>query len=157
MKASDVMVSAVVTVAPHASVREVAELLLRNRISAVPVVDAENKLVGIVSESDLINRVESQTRHRASWWLEAITSNERLAADFVKSHSRKVADVMTRAVIAISPEMPVADVAALLERNSIKRVPVVKDGQILGIVSRANLIQALACLKEEPPQARPND
>src|SRR5262245_55635647 len=124
MKASDVMVSNVITVGPDASILDVADLLLRNRISAVPVVGANGEIVGIVSEGDLINRPESETERRNSWWLDALASKEILAVEYIKSHSRKVADVMTREVITASPDASVADVAALLERNRIKRVPI---------------------------------
>ena len=157
MKASDVMVLNVITVGPDASVQEVADLLLRHRISAVPVVGANGEMLGIVSEGDLINRPEAETTHRKSWWLDALASNEILAAEYVKSHSRKVADVMTRDVITASPDTSVAEVAALLERKRIKRVPIVKNGKIVGIVSRANLLQALASLKDETLQTRPDD
>jgi CBS domain-containing protein len=157
MKASDIMVSAVVTVAPDASVQNVADLLLRNRISALPVVGSDGEILGIVSEGDLINRSETETARQRSWWLDALASNETLAVDYVKSHSRTVADVMTRHVISASPETSVAEVAALLEKNSIKRVPIVKDKKIVGIVSRANLLQGLASLKDKMPQARPDD
>jgi CBS domain-containing protein len=157
MKASDVMVSNVVTVGPEASVQEVADLLLRHRISAVPVVNAKGEMLGIVSEGDLINRPESDTARRNSWWLDALASKETLALEYIKSHSRKVADVMTHEVITASPDTPVADVAALLERNRIKRVPIVKDGKIVGIVSRANLLQGLATLKDKAPQACADD
>ena len=157
MNASDVMVSAVITVQPDASIQEVADLLLRNRISAVPVVGTDGKLLGIVSEGDLLNRPETQTTHRRSWWIEAIASNETLAANYVKSHSRKAADVMTRHVITASPDTPVAEVAALLESNGIKRVPIMKGNKIVGIVSRANLLQGLASLREKEPQTPPDD
>ena len=157
MKASDVMVSTVITVGPDASVQDVAELLLRNRISAVPVVGDNGEVLGMVSEGDLMNRPETKTAHRKAWWLDARASNETLAADYVKSHSRKVADVMTRYVITASPETSVAELAALLEKNSIKRVPIIKAKRIVGIVSRANLLQGLATLKDKTPQARADD
>ena len=157
MKASDVMVSTVITVGPDASVQDVAELLLRNRISAVPVVGDNGEVLGMVSEGDLMNRPETKTAHRKAWWLDARASNETLAADYVKSHSRKVADVMTRYVITASPETSVAELAALLEKNSIKRVPIIKAKRIVGIVSRANLLQGLASLKDKAPQARADE
>ena len=94
--------------------------------------------------------------HRKPWWLDALASNEGLAADYVKTHSRKVANVMTRDVITAAPYTPLAEVAALLERKRIKRVPIVKDGKIVGIVSRANLLQGLASLNDKAPQARPD-
>ena len=157
MKASDIMVSNVITVGPDACVQDVAGLLLRHRISAVPVVDVKGEILGIVSEGDLINRPETETVHRKSWWLDALASNQVLAAEYVKSHSRSVTDVMTRDVITAAPDTPVAEVAALLEKKRIKRVPIVKDGKIVGIVSRANLLQGLASMKSKSPQARPDD
>ena len=157
MKAADVMVANVMTVGADATVQEVAALLLRNRISAVPVVDTKGAIVGIVSEGDLLNRTESGTEHRKSWWLDALASREVLAIEYIKSHSPKVSDVMTRDVITAAPEMHVAQVAALLEKNGIKRVPIVKDGKIVGIVSRANLLQGLASLTGKALQAKADD
>jgi CBS-domain-containing membrane protein len=151
------MVSNVITVGPDARVQDVAELLLRHRISAVPVVGCKGEIVGIVSEGDLINRPESDTERRKPWWLDALASNEGLAAEYVKSHSRNVTDVMTQDVITATPDTPVAEVAALLERNRIKRVPIVEDGRLVGIVSRANLLQGLASLKDHALQAQPDD
>jgi len=149
MKARDVMVSPVITVKPSASVREVAKTFLERRISAVPVVDDQGKLVGIVSEGDLMHRTEAGTERKRSWWLQGLTGDETLAAEYVKAHARKVADVMTRRVITASPDTPLHEIASLLESNSIKRVPIVKDGQVVGIVSRANLIQAVASDRKE--------
>lgn len=145
MQARDVMVSPVVTVGPNATVRQVAQILMERRISAVPVVDADNKVLGIVSEGDLIHRVESGTERSPSWWLRLLTSDAESAADYVKSHAVKVQDIMTRDVATAAPEMPLAELAMLLEERQIKRVPIVnKEGQIVGIVSRANLLQAIA-------------
>ena len=127
---------------------EVATTLLERRISAVPVVDVQGKLVGIISEGDLMHRSEAGTERQRSWWLLGWTGDETLAAEYVKAHARKVADVMTRIVITATPETPLHEIAALLERNSIKRVPIVKDGQLVGIVSRANLIQAVASTRK---------
>ena len=149
MKARDVMVSPVITVKPSTLVREVAKIFLERRISAVPVVDEQGKLVGIVSEGDLLRRVEAGTEHKRSWWLQGFTGDETLAAEYVKAHGRKVADVMTRHVISVSPDAPLSEIASLLEKNSIKRVPIVKDDQLVGIVSRANLIQAVASGRKE--------
>jgi CBS domain-containing protein len=144
MNAADVMISNVITVGPDANLQDVARGLLSNRISGMPVVAADGKLVGIISEGDLMRRAESGTERRRSWWLEMLTGREALAAQYIKEHSRKVSDVMTREVITVKPETPLNDIATLLERNGIKRVPVVKDGKVVGIVSRANLLQALA-------------
>jgi CBS-domain-containing membrane protein len=144
MKAADVMVSNVVTTTPEASVQEVAALLLKNRISAVPVVTRDGKLVGIISEGDLIHRKETGTEHHRSWWMQLLLGRTPLAAEYVKAHSHKVSDVMTRDVVTAKPDTPLRDVAALLEKHGIKRVPILHNGKLVGIVSRANLVQALA-------------
>jgi CBS-domain-containing membrane protein len=149
MRAMDVMTTDVITVGPDTSVQEVAKVLSERNISGVPVVDAENRLVGIVSEGDLLHRVETGTERRAqrrrrSWWLDAIGSDEELARNYVKSHGRTAKDVMTSDVISVSDTSELADIANLLETKRIKRVPVVRDGKLVGIVSRANLVRALA-------------
>jgi CBS domain-containing protein len=144
MKASDVMVSDVITVKPTGTVQQVAELLMMNHISAVPVVDDSGALVGIVSEGDLLRRREAGTDHRRSWWLKLLMGREILAAEFVKEYSRHVSDVMTHNVVTAPPDASVADIATLLERHRIKRIPIVRNGKLVGIVSRANLIQAIA-------------
>jgi CBS domain-containing protein len=149
MKARDVMVSPVITTRPSASVAEVAKMLLQRRISAVPVVDDQGRLVGIVSEGDLLHRAEAGTERRRSWWLRMVAGDETLAADYVKAHGRKVADVMTRNVITATPETPLHEIAALMEKRAIKRVPIVENDQLVGIVSRANLIQAVASTRKQ--------
>jgi CBS domain-containing protein len=158
MKAADVMVTKVITVGPDACVQDVAHILLTNRISAVPVVGPEGKLLGIVSEGDLMRRAEAGTGRRRPWWLALLTGREPFAAEYVKEHSRKVTDVMTRSVITAEPDTPLREIANLLEKNAIKRVPIVKDGRVVGIVSRANLLQALASLRKQiEAGATPND
>ncbi|MBN9040926.1 MAG: histidine kinase [Rhizobiales bacterium 62-47] len=144
MKAHDVMVSPVVTVKPSATVKDVAKLFLERRISAVPVVTGQGKLVGIVSEGDLVHRAEIGTEQRRSWWLLLLAEDQELAADYIKAHGRKIEDVMVRNVITATPDTPLDEVARLLEQHGIKRVPIVRDGQLVGIVSRANLVQAVA-------------
>jgi CBS domain-containing protein len=158
MNAADVMVSKVIAVRPDTLVVTIAETLLANRISAVPVIDESGALLGIVSEGDLIHRVETGTEQHRAWWLEFFVGKEALAREFVKSHSRKAADVMTRPVITVDPNTPLAELASLLEKHRIKRVPVVKDEKIVGIVSRANLVQALVTLGTGvEPSASAND
>ncbi len=145
MKARDVMVSPVITVKPNSSVKEVAQVLLKNHISALPVVDDAGKLVGLVSESDLMRRADLGTERHRPWWLAALFAEEdALAAEYVKAHSHKVADVMTKRVVTAAPDTPLGEIASMLEKHSIKRVPIVENGALVGIVSRANLIQALA-------------
>ena len=155
MKASDVMVTDVITVTPESDVREVATLLLTNHISAAPVVDAAGRLVGVISEGDLVRRAEAGTAHQHSWWLRMLMGRELMAGEFLREHSRRVGDLMTREVVSAAPDTPVADIATLLERHRIKRVPVVKDGRIVGIVSRANLIQALATFRRDALEPKP--
>jgi CBS domain-containing protein len=144
MRAIDIMTSAVITVREGATVPEVAKLLADNGISAVPVVDKDNRVVGMVSEGDLLHRAETGTEHRRPWWLEMVSSTDKLAGEYIRSHSGNIKDVMTRDVLSVTEETPVADVAVLLETNRIKRVPVLRDGKLVGIVSRANLVRALA-------------
>jgi CBS domain-containing protein len=155
MKASDVMVTEVITVKPDNDVAEVAALLLANRISAAPVVDDAGTLVGMISEGDLLRRGEAGTGHERSWWLRLLMGREILAAEFLKEHSRRVGDLMTRDIVLAAPDTSVAEIATLLERHRIKRVPIVRNGKVAGIVSRANLIQALATFRKDALQARP--
>jgi CBS domain-containing protein len=150
MRAMDVMTTEVITVDENASVPSVAKLMANHSISAVPVVDKSNRVIGMVSEGDLLHRAEIGTEHRRSWWLEMVSSTNKLAGDYVKSHSGKVKDVMTRDVISVVDTTPVADIAVLLETNRIKRVPVLRDGKLVGIVSRANLVRALAMTITDP-------
>src|SRR5581483_8196852 len=112
--------------------RQVADILLARCISAVPVVSQSGELLGIISEGDLMRRSETDTERRQSWWLELVASSEASATDFVRSHADKVADVMTRKVVTAEPDTSLAEIAALLERNHIKRVPVVKNGKVVG-------------------------
>jgi len=144
MKAADVMVTNVITVGPDAHVQDVARILLNARISGVPVVSSNGELIGIVSEGDLMRRAEAGTGRRRPWWLVLLTGKEVLAAEFIKEHSRKVSDVMSREVITAAPGTPLSEIANLLEKNAIKRVPIIDKGKLVGIVSRANLLQALA-------------
>ena len=157
MKAADVMATKVITVRPDTPVATIAEVLLANRISAVPVVNDKDVLVGIVSEGDLIHRVEAGTERHRSWWLELLTGKEILAHEFVMSYGRKAADVMTHPVISVQPETPLGDITALLEKHRIKRVPVASNGKVVGIVSRANLIQALVNLNRAKTETLVDD
>jgi len=150
MRAIDVMTSKVITVDENATVQAAAKLLAEHGISAVPVVDKDNRAIGMVSEGDLLHRAETGTDRRRSWWLEMMTSTNQLAAEYIKSHSGKVRDVMTRNVISVTEETALADIAILLETHRIKRVPVLRDGKLVGIVSRANLVRAFAMTINDP-------
>jgi len=149
MQARDVMTTQVVTVSPDASVREVARILLINRISAVPVVDKQGCILGMLSEGDLMRRVEAGTDGSGSWWLSLLAGAEYRAEAFVKSHGLHAKDVMTREVVSVSEGVSLAEVATLLERHRIKRVPVILDGKLVGIVSRANLLHGLVAQRAD--------
>jgi CBS-domain-containing membrane protein len=154
MLARDVMTTAVVTVLPGTEVREIAALFLERRISAVPVVDAQGQLRGIVSEGDLLNRPEAGTQHRRSWWLRLFSGPDDQAREYLRVHGRRAEDVMSEKVVTVAEDMPLAKIASLLERHRIKRVPVMRDGKLVGLVSRANLLQGLAAWRPEAPVKR---
>jgi CBS-domain-containing membrane protein len=149
MQAQDVMVRGVISVGSDTPVQVAANAMISNGVSAVLVMDIGAKLIGIVSEGDLIHRVENHTERQRSWWLEMFMSSDELAKEFVKSHARRVSDVMTRNVITAAPDTPLREIANLLEKHGIKRVPIVQDGLVVGIVSRANLLQAFASANDE--------
>lgn len=157
MNASDVMTVRVITIEPDATVQTAAKLMLERGISALPVVDKAGKLIGIISEGDLMRRSETGTERKSSWWLNFISGSDQLADDFVKAHGMKVSDVMSRDVVVAKPDTPLRDIARLLESNRIKRVPVVEGDRVVGVVSRANLLQGLASAKPPASGAQPSD
>lgn len=143
MQAKDIMTKNVISVSEGSSIHEIVGLLLKYRISAVPVIDDARKVVGIVSEGDLL-RPEgvSHARTKRPWWLEAMFTGRAVA--YEKAHGRTAGAVMTRNVISVDEDTPVNKIAELLERHHIKRVPVLSHGKVAGIVSRANLLHGLA-------------
>jgi CBS domain-containing protein len=142
MNAGDVMTGSVITVAPEATVEEIARLLLDHRISGVPVVQ-NGAVLGVVSEGDLVRRVAEAGAPAPAGWLDLFTSAA--AKAFVRTHGRHARDVMTAPAVSVGRETPVAEVAAMMERRRLKRLPVVDgDGMLVGIVTRANLLRALA-------------
>ncbi|MCB1744101.1 MAG: CBS domain-containing protein [Gammaproteobacteria bacterium] len=150
MNAADVMTTHVITVTPDTTVLDCAKLFLDNHISAAPVLDGQGKLVGIVSEGDLMHRAEIGTdQSTGSWWLNMFTSRETAADAYVKTHSNRVGDVMTASVISVQRDTSLGEIAHLLESKRIKRVPVVENDRVVGVVSRANLLHALASQKEK--------
>jgi CBS domain-containing protein len=151
MKAADVMTDSVISVDPDVPVEQIAALMLGRGISAVPVIGAHGQLVGIVSEGDLIRRGEIGTQKRRSWWLSILTDKPTLAEDYIKARARKARDIMTRPVVSVEATTPIVDIVELLEKHSIKRVPVVSDGRVVGIVSRANLLRAFASRAAKGP------
>jgi CBS domain-containing protein len=144
MIAADIMVREVVTIGPDESVARAAALITANDVSALPVIGTDGRLTGIISEADLLRRKEIATATNRPSWVETITPATTVAADFVKAHGKRVADLMSKDVISVGETAALNDIAAIPERNRIKRVPVVRGDQLVGIVSRSNLIQALA-------------
>jgi CBS domain-containing protein len=145
MRASDVMTPDVVTVTPKATIFAAAKLLADNHISGLPVIDESGAMVGIVSEGDLLHRAEIGTgARRRAWWLEMLSSTRNLALAYTKEHAQKVEDVMTTDVVSVDENTALDEIADLLERRRIKRVPVMREGKVVGIVARGNLIRALA-------------
>ena len=144
MKARDVMTAPVLTVKSDSSVRDVAQLFVKHRISGAPVVDDQGHLVGMISEGDLMRRTELKSERQRSWWLGLLVDESAVANEYVKANSQKTSDVMAHPVMTVTPETPVADIAALFEKHGIKRVPVIENGGLVGLVSRANLVQAIA-------------
>jgi CBS domain-containing protein len=150
MRASDVMTSNVISVTPDMTVREVARIFVDNGISGAPVLDPDGHVAGMISEGDLLRRSEIGTDERTrTSWLD-IWSASHEARDYIKTHALKVRDVMTTDVVTVQPDTLLGEVAGILETRRIKRVPVTKAGQLVGIVSRANLVQALASVPDEP-------
>jgi CBS domain-containing protein len=157
MKASDIMTSPVITVGPEAPVGKIATVLLARQISALPVLEG-GRLIGMVSEADLVHRHEIGTDRVAPgpWWLRLFQA-DRSPAQYVKSHAGKARDIMTRDVISVDEDAPLAQIAALLDRYGIKRVPVMRGERLVGIVSRANLVQALAAEARIAPRPPHDD
>lgn len=157
MKAKDIMKTGVVTIRDNGSVDEAVKLMLDTHISALPVVDSDDALVGLISEGDLIRRLRDAGEERRSWWLE-LFSGAGDARDYVKARSHRVGDVMTRNLVTVEEDTSVSEIARTLETRRIKRVPVLRDGEIVGIVSRADLVRALAQSTEgQLPSPTPDD
>jgi CBS domain-containing protein len=152
LTAADVMTSDVVSVEPDTPVRDIAELLYSRRISGVPVVE-NDQVIGIVSEGDLIGHVAAIGEPRRSWWLSLFADESLSARDYAKTHGRTARDVMTASVVSVEETATLAEMAGLVERHRIKRVPVLRDGKLIGIVTRGNLLQGLATLKAELPKS----
>lgn len=151
MQAQDVMTPWVATVGADATVQDAAKLMLERSVSALPVVDGKDRVVGIVSEGDLVRRTELGTDSPRSWWLRLFSDDA--ARDYVKTHGDAVRDVMSRRVISVRRATPLKEVARLLEKHRIKRVPVLEAGRLVGVVSRADLVRRLATLPP-PPASR---
>jgi CBS domain-containing protein len=157
MRAHQIMTKPVVTVSPDTTIVEAANIMLDRHISGLPVVDAAGKLVGIVSQGDFIHRAEIGTERRRGRWLKFILGSGKEAIDFVHEHGCKVSEVMSRSPITIAEDTPLADIADLMEKNNVKRLPVLRDERLVGIVTRTNLLQVVASLARHVPDPTADD
>jgi CBS-domain-containing membrane protein len=155
MKAMDVMTRDVVSIGPDASIIEAVRTMLQHKISGLPVVDASGRLQGVITEGDFLRRSETGTQRRHPRWLEFLLGPGRLATEYVQASGRKVSDVMTPDVYTATEDAPLEQVVHLMERHRVKRIPVVRGDTVVGIVTRANLMRALAslALAEQPAAA----
>jgi CBS domain-containing protein len=157
MRVADVMTRKVETVSPSTPVQDIVAKLIQNRISAVPVVDQQDLLVGIVSESDLLHRKEAGTDIRRPWWLDLFSDPDARAEAFLKAHGRTAEEVMTRALELVDEETSLDVAAKLMDERHVRRLPVVREGRVVGIVARADLIRALAGRKEPATDTQTDD
>jgi len=157
MKAEDVMTRAVITIDPDATVLQAARLMLQHHISGLPVVDKDGRLVGVLSEGDFLRRRETKTERKRSRWLEFLMGPGRMAAEYSHSHGSKVSEVMTTDVQSVEEVAPLEDIVALMERKRIKRVPVLCGGELVGIVTRSNLMRAMVSLARGAPAVAKGD
>ena len=155
-KVRDVMTRKVLTISPDSPIRAVAEFLIDHRISAVPVVGAGGVPLGVVSEGDLLRRVELGTEKKKAWWVSLLADPDDDARSFVKTHGLVAADVMTRGVIGVGPEDELSAVANLLESKRIKRVFVLEEGKIVGVVTRSDVVKTLMRQPEASARRRPD-
>jgi CBS domain-containing protein len=157
MRAHQIMTRSVITVTPDASILEAANTMLRFHVSGLPVVDAAGKLVGIVSEGDFIRRSEIGTQRKRGRWLKFLFGTGAAATDYVQEYGRKISDVMTREPITIAEDATVEEIVTSMETHGVKRLPVMRGDKLVGIVSRANLLQAVASLVREIPDPTADD
>ena len=154
MKARDIMTSPVLSVEPDAAILQAVRIMLQRRISGLPVMDSEGHLLGIVTEGDLLRRAETGTQRKRGGWLEFLVGPGKLAEEYAHAHGRKVQDVMTPDPLTITEDTPLDEIVRLMEKRQIKRLPVIREQKVVGIVSRANLVHALAGIARE---ARPSE
>jgi len=157
MRAHQIMTRRVITVTPDAPILEAANTMLRWHVSGLPVVGAAGKLVGVVSEGDFIRRSEIGTQRKRGRWLKFLLGAGATATDYVQERGRKVSDVMTRDPLSITENATLEEIVASMETNGVKRLPVMRGDKIVGIVSRANLLQAVASLVREIPDPTADD
>jgi CBS domain-containing protein len=157
MRARDIMTKNVVTVGHKTPIAEIAAILMKHRISGVPVVTKDQQVIGIVSESDLIHRAETGTEIRRKWWLTLFSDPDQMAREYTKAHGLRAEHVMSRTVVSVSEDTDAARVADVLDRHRIKRVPVLSNGKLVGLITRSDLVRALAGVQIGKPATRNGD
>ncbi|MGE0152269.1 MAG: CBS domain-containing protein [Reyranellaceae bacterium] len=157
MLARDIMTTDVCTVGPQAGVEQIAKLLIERNISAVVVVDDDRHVVGLVSEGDLMRRCETDTDRKRSRWRMLIADNDDLARDYRRSHAVKAHSLMSRQVICVDEDTGLGKIADIFERRHIKRVPVTREGRLVGIVSRRDLVRAFVAKTPAEPESAASD
>jgi CBS domain-containing protein len=157
MKAEDVMTRDVISIDPDSTVLQAARLMLQHRISGLPVIDANGQLVGVLSEGDFLRRRETNTEKRRSRWLEFLMGPGRIAAEYTHSHGCKVSEAMTRNPQTVSETASLEDIVELMERHRIKRVPVLCGDEVVGIVTRSNLMRAMVSVARAMPPIATDD
>ena len=156
MKAKDVMTHCLVNIAPEASIRDAIAHMISHQVSGMPVVTADGTLVGIVTEGDFLRRAEMHTEAPRRRWLELLLGPGSDAVEYARSHGHTVGDVMSPNVVTVGKETPLIEIVRLMEEHVVKRIPVVEDDRVVGIVSRADLVSALAEFLMKPKKASPN-
>jgi CBS domain-containing protein len=157
MRAHHIMTKDCITVTPHTTIEEAAKIMLQTHISGLPVLNAAGTLVGVVSESDFLRRNEIGTGRKRPAWLQFFLGPRKVAAEFVHERGRRVEDVMTPDPITVDEETPLEELVRLMEKNDIKRLPVMSGTTLKGIVTRSNLLQAVASMAHEIPDPTADD
>lgn len=157
MRAHQIMTRDVVTIGPEASIVEAANIMMTHHVSGLPVIDGDGELIGVISEGDFLRRVEIGTERKRARWLRLLLGPGQTASDFVHEHGRKVGEIMTRHPFTVRSDATVADIVRAMEKYQIKRLPVMQDGRMVGIITRKNLLQAVACMAHDTPAAQACD
>jgi CBS domain-containing protein len=157
MRAYEIMTPQVITVGPETAVTDAAQLMLRHHISGLPVVDAGGHLIGIVSEGDFLRRAESGTQHRRGRWLSYLAGARRAAVEFAHENGRRVGDIMTPNPLTIAEDTPLDDVVQLMESRNVKRLPVMRKDQLVGIIARSDFLIAVASMAHQLPDLSAGD
>ncbi|MCA6106290.1 CBS domain-containing protein [Bradyrhizobium cenepequi] len=157
MRAHEIMTRDVITISPHASIMDAANIMLRCHLSGLPVMGEDGTLKGIISEGDFLRRSEIGTGRRRSSWLQFFTGPGRAAIDFVHERGRRVEDVMTSDPITVDEQTPLDELVGIMEKKGVKRLPVMNGKMLVGIITRANILQAVASLAEEIPDLTADD